>query len=1534
MSTEQPLSITPELISGDGFVFNPQDKTITYQGKKFQLFSWGKSLETREEIEQAVATIKNVLLKQKNIQQEALANTSEESVQILCNERGVVSVWRGDRQVAAANSMAIEKVDKTYKANFQKTAVARVDHFEGLRDRCNSYDFSPDAIRKMCEQIRTEPNLRILGTPIDWGTERTVWDILCEPGNEQLFAAFGALEQAATADQASETFPGTREMPKKLKPEENPLLLYILEHAKKHPHICQGPQKSCFYQRSFQCREEGGISQFIPDRSDPSIVDDSRDKGRYTKHCPNLGSVVSKEGCHFVRSGKPDTPERLEELVRFSLNEQLNQPQEKRVGFKMNLNTHQYEFQLVINSALDFAKLKSGGELESLGQILKALDKWEDFDVDVEGRGVRLLRPIFTQQLFGATVRGSRLWSDEKPFWKLGEDKSAAYNFIANQQLLEKVIADRPLDEREQDDMINEFHALFPDGKLSKFMEISPGKREAYQKKLGFFLLWRMWSAKQKVSQAKTSLEKQQAQEDYELYYALFAINFRKAPPEGIVLENCVRDKEQFIHEFQVAPREEELIHVADIALYNYMVADHLHLAYAVGCRSGKDRTGYLTALDTAACMFKQEHGRTFMPPLDGEALSPQNEDLILFKLYYRKALRQLCLPITTESCGLCGLKGGIGSTWRIGGGTGEGAPFNPGESKYDILSEDIPFVRAQGVDIKEPDLEGLTYNDLRAHARFQYRGKPHEYTYGTTNPVIQKRLRDELSANRDAVLEASKRAKEILKSIGLPGKKIGANLELTCPVSDLHLGVSGVPRTAGKKVESRLQYLKSKLKDVCTEEQELQDELQKIKEGPAKLKGELQKLIDKQESKSQEILELQKKYLSPTEDNTNLLAQQEALQKLHQECAQIDQNIAQKQEEISGEPQRFSKQIQENSKEIAVHHYLHYVFENLIKLGERQEEIEACKNHYDVPCPPFAQGYVPPPARQGQEVIRVPLAGLATPIKEKIAVRPLLEKPIDISRICDVLEHLILTREAGQKVDPEYDASEATLVLRAYKALAKAQGNGNLNALRLRLRRIRSDPAFLRLTPAQEKLKSVMSQSRERPSPKQAEEIVALQAKLKAQVIFFRDHEAKKRAYKDLLAFEDGVARIKVEVSKVAAKNENTKMLFTAYEQFIGRDAVTRVQFAAWSLEENYESVFQFEELMEKAAAKGIHNFNDFDAYDNLFKRFQGAVMRLAGGGRELRGVLWDSDLLSKRVQQSKDRLQLIVAAKQHEIQNLQAMLAKKSADIVELEGKAGRYGKPLTPSQQKDKTENDSQNKVMDQYNNTTNVFFKKDLAPPEALLVNTGKTCSFLKESCELLENELSAVQVYDHVGDSAAKKQMLEKTKKIFQTIVSTINQIPNDAINQELTKQWAYVNGVTQQLQAIVAILKTKNGPAGVKGSPVLSTQKILELRRDLSDIDPAQPNAASAIQALEEFQEKASSMNATKFLAAVQHVLHLFQRIPNRTPPPSGLPRPAGKPKQTDEGLALYRASKIMRDTRLQELKDLLDAYLTQQTVR
>ncbi len=672
---------------------------------------------------------------------------------------------------------------------------------------------SKDAVKKAVDLIFHEGHLRLLdvlqgGSGSDWG-EKTIADLLQEPGNESLREALLHLESSYTLDDGRSSSPRRRE-----EACYNDLKVFVLKALERSVRVVQindtTQMRQQFVQGSSRLCEKIIDGQLLSldeigtrGRGFPSEADKGKYRNDIIHNNTNLGTIVTFDARAIpqrvvaVRSGKSDTFERLQEHVLEACMQQLLCREPKGL---IDRGNGRYDFHHAITSYLDPSALKSigekviagAGEREFLTHILEQLDKWPKEGIVVQladgagGRAeVTLNKPIICSQLLSSTVRG--VGNENKRVASMGQAASDNINFIANIELL----------------------SLYPGVHDDERLTAAKKAFEAHvTKELGAgFSINNLVSNKAIFTSSEASIYKREVREfllqmekkDALLAKALFALFFR----QKLTARN----------DFSFVPEPKDEMHVADIEIFRNIVLDKLNVSMGKECKSGTDRTAIGVALACAQEHFTIKFGKVFDPTPGSHT---QNERL-WFKTFYREALKEMGAAIVCETKGYSGLKWGGGIRF-IGG------VANPSAYKYLYLEEDLAPLKSEGISsVEKADVIDLTNQDLYEKGTLQYRGKLRHSRgmYGKSDKKFIKELEEaQKTISEDARKNVAHEieyffCKALQLAPELENKVIvNESLELAVHVRELHLDkpiVEGGRMTRSDILKAKIEELKKK---------------------------------------------------------------------------------------------------------------------------------------------------------------------------------------------------------------------------------------------------------------------------------------------------------------------------------------------------------------------------------------------------------------------------------------------------------------------------------------------------------------------------------------------------------------------------------------------------------------------------------------------------------------------------------------------------------------------------------------------------
>lgn len=564
--------------------------------------------------------------------------------------------------------------------------------------------------------------------------ERTLNDVLQEYGNEALRdAVHGISTMELTGNDKRVSKREVRKCMQELR-------LFILHNLTRTPQVLE--TETCTYVQRFEKGVKsigdhpGRIDElFVADKAWSSEGDRNKVKKgtcEFDAHANNLGAIHIHEAglpskCLLTRSGRTDDSARLKECVIAACVEQLKTSHPS--GFTPN-SDGSYTFQHVITSYLDHSILKLA-EPGLLDNLVKAVKEWppEGVRINVNGVEIVLKRPILNNQIFSPLVKGFKIGDKTVALSEAALDYGRTVSFIGNQELLARAMEKEGTSPSVE--LINASQRLATEAKL-------PLKKNGM---IDFAAV----SFQEKAFSGPLFQEYQQAVANFireqkgPLWKALYAVSFSQLPHKGKV---------------SLKPEAEYELHAADIEIYRNFLIGELNLSNGKQCMSGCDRTGIAVALSVAQDRFKRERGYDFFPPDSSAEMNHQ--DLILFKKFFRESLKTHAKEVTIQTKGVDGL--------RIFGGGG-----NPVLNKYLFLEED-----GQGV----TDVRGLTYADLFARGKRQYRGE-------SLNPLLLggqgqmsvvrsvERAQKRLAKNSEAIERANATLEGLLGQKGVLNDKL-----------------------------------------------------------------------------------------------------------------------------------------------------------------------------------------------------------------------------------------------------------------------------------------------------------------------------------------------------------------------------------------------------------------------------------------------------------------------------------------------------------------------------------------------------------------------------------------------------------------------------------------------------------------------------------------------------------------------------------------------------------------------------------------
>lgn len=680
----------------------------------------------------------------------------------------------------------------------QRELTDHINFVTKLQTELASKGYTQEQVASAINQIFEEGHLSLYGflegkLPSAWG-EKTLSDILHEPGNEGLRAALSSM-RATFKPQSPRADAKGEECVKQIQ-------LFILKHMQRNPKSIILENKDSIRQQFV--KGQRGLAEKIRRGDEIGAKDigdrargwpSEQDKGDFRNEIlannTNLGTIVhqrqngEKERVVVMRSGKSDTLDRLQENALEACLQQLGCKEPD--GLKA-LGQNRYEFQHTITSYLDPSKIKAMGpdnERRFLHQILSELDKWPEEGIQVKVKResgevitVILKKPILSNQLFSTTVRGVGMESIKLN--SMGQGHSDRINFIANHQFLERFAQDQDTSSLKtatealeavikqqlgiQGELVK-VNGLIDMGHLSAMKVIDKSDiftSQAfvnYQRAVGEFLL----AALRKNEKNYAAM-------------GLFALIFRKDPPQKV---------DTYV--FDPVLKASLELHVADLEIWRNIVLQELKLSSCKQCKSGTDRTAIGVALAVAQEHFRQHFKGAYFLPERGGAL-----EILTFKKYFREALKELGVSMVTETKGYSGLKWGGGVP--ILGGKG-----NPVAYKYLYLEEDLEHLAKLTIHLaqKTADVTKLTYKDLQEKAIAQYKGELADPS-GVYSKSSSAHIK-EMEKLRKAVTESDRQAvvksmnEYCIKELGLAefdGKSLfNDQMQLAVHVRKLHLG-------------------------------------------------------------------------------------------------------------------------------------------------------------------------------------------------------------------------------------------------------------------------------------------------------------------------------------------------------------------------------------------------------------------------------------------------------------------------------------------------------------------------------------------------------------------------------------------------------------------------------------------------------------------------------------------------------------------------------------------------------------------------
>lgn len=588
----------------------------------------------------------------------------------------------GIKVIKPSTTVSMADVTKSHFSNDFESIEAKLVQKQHFSEKLKAFDrFPPNVVREAIDNILDEPHTS-LGEFLEGNftpehslgaVSKSVGDLLHEPGNEGLHAALisrrDALPSAPIRDKKV-----LKECDQKLRH----LLLDTMQRNPKAVHLDDGSSFVQTFERGqyVQSLESGPIildndfrkrHHAIPSQLDTK--ENRRLNPDIQTHNTNLGSVAlydlegNIERVVATRSGRSDTPERLQEVVVDAL---LNQIQSKyQIGLTSNPATGLLEFRHEITSHLDLGWAKGTSERKELFAILQAVDGWpqEGYRVKVIINGkeetVVLKKPLLRAQSLSALAEGTPITSTRKVTFGSGLDDAYRFNFVSNQQCLMRYLKNVPEELKPAHRALNELlkkclkeeRSFLSEEGVIDFDLIPQGR--LYDKG-EFFADPRYREYMQQVAICLLNAVDMRGDE---AAAALYTMLFHREIPLSFVGGRYVYDTKQ---EKQGAILfKQQSIQASDLEIYSHIVFDATNLSCGKQCKSGKDRTPIGYSLKVAQCRFQREKGYEFVP--SRAVRNP--EDLQLFKNYYRESLAKFGFEVTVESYGYAGLKWASGIT-------------------------------------------------------------------------------------------------------------------------------------------------------------------------------------------------------------------------------------------------------------------------------------------------------------------------------------------------------------------------------------------------------------------------------------------------------------------------------------------------------------------------------------------------------------------------------------------------------------------------------------------------------------------------------------------------------------------------------------------------------------------------------------------------------------------------------------------------------------------------------------------------------
>lgn len=535
-----------------------------------------------------------------------------------------------------------------------------------------------------------------------------------------------------------------------------------------------------------------------------------------------------------------------------------------------------FEYRPAINSHMDLGRAKrvssavgfAENEFQYTMSIARSIDEWppEGYRVlteitndegETEVVEVVIMRPVLSNQPLSSQVAGAGFTWDSTI--DMGQNNADHFNGIANQQYLYDYLQDfahLPQDDLEglqtaarrlnrrlvetfgkppetylmedtrQVGGVQSHNPLaglidFDKLKVKRFYDsgiFESREFQAYEAQVAKLLLTKLQNIQEKRASERSRARLATLQEAENMTIALYAIHFRRLPPESGTPEMSAVLSAIENGTFKTRPERSEEMHAADMEIYRHIACSPTATEGAVKktkckqCKSGVDRTGTDVALATAQERFRREHRYTFMPPrsipVDESGRRVPSTDLLLFKKYFREALHEFAVSIVPETKGYSGLRVGEGAS------TFFGAQVNPVLHKYLFLQEDAPHLASIGLGGHQSDVRGheddtffnssigLSYDDLERRGKHQYKGRLREpgaiylQSEGSTRKkvaALQKQMKKHASFVKNEVRQA-------LLAIGIPLHELPENIinnqfQLIVHISELNLDPEKIRR-------------------------------------------------------------------------------------------------------------------------------------------------------------------------------------------------------------------------------------------------------------------------------------------------------------------------------------------------------------------------------------------------------------------------------------------------------------------------------------------------------------------------------------------------------------------------------------------------------------------------------------------------------------------------------------------------------------------------------------------------------------------